>query len=79
MFEKKRWNFTCYAVGKAVEGNPAAIKAIHDAGHEIASHNYRWIDYNSIDEATERSHIQKTIKAIQVKWHFITLKCTYNS
>ena len=32
-----------------------------DANWEIASHGYRWIDYQEVDEATEREHLQKAI------------------
>ena len=31
------------------------------AGWEVASHGYRWIDYQNVDEATERAHIAKTV------------------
>jgi peptidoglycan/xylan/chitin deacetylase (PgdA/CDA1 family) len=34
---------------------------MQEAGWEIASHGYRWIDYQSVEEATEREHLQKAI------------------
>jgi peptidoglycan/xylan/chitin deacetylase (PgdA/CDA1 family) len=52
---------TVYAVGMALERNPEAAKAMVDAGWEVASHGYRWIDYQNVDEATEREHIRKTV------------------
>lgn len=33
-----------------------------DAGWEIASHGYRWIDYQEVDEPTERAHIARTVE-----------------
>jgi peptidoglycan/xylan/chitin deacetylase (PgdA/CDA1 family) len=66
MFDEKKWKLTCYAVGKAVEGHPDVIRYMHQQGHEIASHNYRWIDYKELDEETERTHIRKCVGAIQV-------------
>ena len=36
---------TVYAVGQALEQNPAAARAMVDAGWEVASHGWRWIDY----------------------------------
>ena len=33
------------------------------AGHEIASHGYRWIDYQFVPEAIERQHLQQAIAA----------------
>ena len=65
LFEAHKFKFTCYAVGKAVESNPSVIQAMERAGHEIASHNYRWVDYQYMDEELERTHIRQSIKAIQ--------------
>ncbi|KAJ3066392.1 hypothetical protein HDU98_010317 [Podochytrium sp. JEL0797] len=65
LFEERGWKFTCYAVGRAVELNPAPVQAMHAAGHEIACHNYRWINYAALSEAEERKHVLKGIEAIQ--------------
>ncbi|KAH6566478.1 hypothetical protein BASA62_006663 [Batrachochytrium salamandrivorans] len=65
MFKKHQFKFTCYAVGRAVELNPVVIQTMEKAGHEIASHNYRWIDYQAVDETTEREHIRASILAIR--------------
>ena len=51
-------------MGMAVERYPAPVQALHAAGHEICSHGYRWIDYQYVDEATEREHMRKAIAAI---------------
>ena len=56
---------TVWAVGRAVEKNPLPIIAMHKSGFEIASHHYRWIDYQSIPESVEREHIKKSITAIE--------------
>jgi len=53
---------TVYAVGMALERNPAAGHAMVAAGWEVASHGYRWIDYQGVDEATEREHIRRTVQ-----------------
>jgi len=52
---------TVYAVGRALELNPAAGRAMVDAKWEVASHGYRWIDYQYVGEDTEREHIRKTV------------------
>jgi putative urate catabolism protein len=54
--------FTCYAVGMALERNPDAAAAMLTAGHEIASHGYRWIDYQYIDIDRERADLHKAIE-----------------
>jgi peptidoglycan/xylan/chitin deacetylase (PgdA/CDA1 family) len=56
---------TVFAVGMAVERNPEPILALHKAGHEICSHGYRWIDYQHVDESTERAHMDQAIRAIE--------------
>ena len=63
MFEERGLNFTSYAVGLAIEKNPEAAIAMHKAGHELASHGWRWIDYQHVDEATERDHMRRAIEA----------------
>jgi len=65
LFRQNQVPVTVFAVGMAVERNPAPVLALHQAGHEICSHGYRWIDYQHVDEAIEREHIQKAISAIQ--------------
>ena len=48
----------------AAERHPQAIKAMVDAGHEIASHGYRWINYQYVQEETEREHILKAVEIL---------------
>ena len=35
-----------------------------DAGHEIASHGYSWINYQYVPEETEREHIRKAVEIL---------------
>jgi peptidoglycan/xylan/chitin deacetylase (PgdA/CDA1 family) len=49
----------------AVERYPDPVQALHADGHEICSHGYRWIDYQYVDEATERAHLRAAIAAIE--------------
>lgn len=61
LFCERRMPVTVFAVAMAMERNPAAIEAAQRAGWEIASHGYRWIDYQHVDEDTERQHLQQAI------------------
>ena len=45
LFTERRMPLTVFAVGMALERNPAAAAAMVEAGFEIASHGWRWIDY----------------------------------
>jgi len=65
LFKQRQVPVTVFAVGMAVERNPAPVLALYQAGHEICSHGYRWIDYQHVDEATEREHMSKAIRAIE--------------
>ena len=62
MFAARDIPVTVFAVAMALERNPAAADAMRAAGWEIASHGYRWIDYQYVDEATERAHLLKAIE-----------------
>ena len=56
---------TVYAVGQALERNPVAARAMVDAGWEVASHGWRWIDYAELSEEEERAHVRRAIEAIE--------------
>ncbi len=53
---------TVFGVAMALERNPEAVAAMQDAGWEIASHGWRWIDYQHVDEVTERDHLARAIE-----------------
>ena len=63
LFNERTLPFTTFAVGMALEKNPDVALAIKKAGHELASHGYRWIDYQHVPESIEREHIQRAIEA----------------
>ncbi len=61
LFTERNIPLTVYAVAMALERNPEVAEAMVAASWEIASHGYRWIDYQYVEENVERSHIQKAI------------------
>jgi putative urate catabolism protein len=65
LFEERKIPITVFAVGMALLRNPEAARAMVAAGHEVASHGWRWIDYQTVDEETEREHIRRAIEAIE--------------
>ncbi|MGI9247947.1 MAG: allantoinase PuuE [Woeseiaceae bacterium] len=62
MFTQRDLPVTVFAVAMALERNPKIVAAMKNAGWEIASHGYRWVDYQFVDEATEREHLRKAIE-----------------
>jgi putative urate catabolism protein len=65
IFRKHGLRLTVYGVGQALERNPAAARAMVDAGWEVASHGWRWIDYLEMSEDEERAHMRRAIEAIE--------------
>jgi putative urate catabolism protein len=65
IFGRRKLPLTVFAVAMALERNPEAAAAFRAANHEIAAHGWRWIDYQSVDEATEREHMARAVVAIE--------------
>ena len=65
IFQEYEVPLTIFAVGMAVQRNPAVVEFMASEGHEICSHGYRWIDYQYVDESVEREHIGLAIEAIE--------------
>ena len=63
LFAERGLRFTSYAVGMAIERMPEIALAMHEAGHEIASHGYRWIDYQHVPIERERDDLLRAITA----------------
>ncbi len=61
LFTTRAIPVTVYGVAMALERNPAAVGAMLSAGWEIASHGYRWIDYQCVTEEEEREHLHKAL------------------
>ncbi|WP_293903007.1 allantoinase PuuE [Phenylobacterium sp.] len=61
LFERYGVPVTVFGVAMAMERNPAVVEAMLAAGHEIASHGWRWINYRDMPERTEREHMNRAI------------------
>ncbi|MBD2230623.1 allantoinase PuuE [Phormidium tenue FACHB-1052] len=62
LFTGRGLPLTVYAVAMAMARNPEAIAAMTEADWEIASHGYRWIDYQYFGIEAEREHIWKAVE-----------------
>jgi len=65
LFQEKKIPITIFGVGMALEKNPEICKAIKDANYEVASHGWRWIDYQSVKKSEEKKHMKLVIKKIK--------------
>ena len=63
LFQEKKIPITIFGVGMALEKNPEICKAIKNSDYEVASHGWRWIDYQNIKKSEEKKHMQLAIKA----------------
>jgi putative urate catabolism protein len=61
LFDRYKTPVTVFGVAMAMERNPAAVDAMLEAGHEIASHGWRWINYQDVAEGVEREHMARAI------------------
>ena len=65
LFTQRGLPVTVFGVAMAMQRNPEAVEAMLKADWEIASHGYRWIDYQKVPIETEREHLKKAIKIHQ--------------
>jgi putative urate catabolism protein len=61
LFDEFAMPVTVFGVASAMERNPEAVAAMLKARWEIATHGYRWVDYQNVPEKIERDHIAKAI------------------
>jgi len=54
--------FTVYGIAMALERHPAVVEAFLKDQHEIASHGWRWINYQDVPLDIEREHMQRAIE-----------------
>jgi allantoinase len=62
LFQEKKIPITVFGVGMALEKNPEICKAIKNAGYEVASHGWKWIDYQNIKKSEEKKHMKLAIQ-----------------
>ena len=62
LLEKYKVPVTVYGVAMALARNPEAVAAMQASNWEIASHGYRWIDHQFMQEEEERRQIAKAIE-----------------
>ena len=61
LFKQKKIPLTIFGVGMALERNKEVCKAIKKANYEVASHGWRWIDYQNVSKAKEKKDMKLAI------------------
>jgi len=65
LFTEKKIPITIFGVAMALKRNPDICEAIKNGNYEIASHGWRWIDYQNVKKSVEKKHMQLAIKTIK--------------
>lgn len=61
LFDQYEIPLTVFAVADALNRSPHMVDEFLSRGHEIASHGLKWINYQNVDEETERRHIDEAV------------------
>ena len=62
IFKEKNIPITIFGVGMALAKNPQICKALMSSDYEVASHGWRWIDYQYIKKSEEKKHMKMAIE-----------------
>ena len=62
LFQEKKIPITIFGVGMALEKNLEICEAIKNSDYEVASHGWRWIDYQNIKKSEEKRHMKLAIQ-----------------
>jgi putative urate catabolism protein len=62
LFTRRNLPVTVYGVATALQRSPEQTAAMLEAGWEIASHGYKWVEYKDMPEEEERRHLQEAIR-----------------
>ena len=65
LFKQKKIPLTIFGVGMALERNKEICKAIKNSNYEIASHGWRWIDYQNVSKVKEKKDMRLAINSIK--------------
>ena len=65
IFQRFDVKVSVLGVVRGLQQYPELTHAFVEAGHEIVSHGWRWLDYHHMDEAEEREHIRLAVDGIK--------------
>ena len=62
LFTERALPLTIYGVATALARSPEQVKAMKDAGWDIASHGLKWVEHRDMPEAEERAQIAEALR-----------------
>ncbi len=64
IFKRFEVKISVLGVVRGLQMYPELTRAFVEAGHEIVSHGWRWLDYHEMKESEEREHIRLAVEGI---------------
>ena len=65
LFQEKKIPVTIFGVAMALERNPEVCEAIKNGDYEVASHGWKWIDYQKVKKNVEKKDMKLAIKTLK--------------
>lgn len=65
LFDRSDVKMTCFACAVALERNPAVAEWFLRAGHEIASHGWRWSEFWTMSRQQEKDEMAAAVESLQ--------------
>ncbi len=65
LFKQKKIPLTIFGVGMALERNKEICKTIKNSNYEVASHGWRWIDYQNVSKVKEKKDMRLAVNSIK--------------
>ena len=65
LFQEKNIPITIFGVGMALERNQDVCDAIKKSDYEVASHGWRWIDYQNVSKIKEKKDMKLAVNSIK--------------
>jgi peptidoglycan/xylan/chitin deacetylase (PgdA/CDA1 family) len=65
LFKERDLPMTVFGCALALERHPPASRAIIEAGYDVCSHGWRWINQYGLSEEQEREHIRLAVASIR--------------
>lgn len=62
IFTDRQVPVTVFSIATAMERNPVVVEAMLSSDWEIASHGFKWIDYQFVSESVEREHLERAVE-----------------
>jgi len=62
IFSERKLPTTAFGVATALKRNPEVVAAMKEAGWDIASHSFKWVEHKDMSETEERLEIAEAIR-----------------